>query len=196
MDDLRTALNEYLFFEFDVDGDEERVSEDWPFELTKLFESPELTVFAFHADEAYFALADESLNFLPQAGMSLDDLLMQRSGANWIGARDPINLSVVRLDDPSVPSTIERRQRLEALAAETLPGETVKILEGLFLCSEQRYLALLERSAADEAVIVGLPGSSQVPVSFPLASAWRRLAWGVGHWLKQQRSNTSEPAAV
>jgi hypothetical protein len=23
-------------------------------------------------------------------------------------------------------------------------------------------------------------------VSFPLASPWRRLAWGVGQWLKQQ----------
>ena len=186
MDDLKTELNEYLFMEFGVDGDEAQVSEDWPFDLKKLLETSDLTVFEFRADEAYFALADESLNFMPQAGMTVADLLLQRSGAQWIGARDPIDLSVVRLGDPSVPRTSERRRQLEALAAETLPGETVTILEGLFLCTEQRYLALFAGSATSDAVIAGLPGPPRIFVSFPQASAWRRLAWGVGHWLTKQ----------
>lgn len=186
MDDLKIQLNEYLFREFDVDGDEANVSEDWPFALNRVLDTPDLTVFEFHADEAYFALADTSLNFMPQAGMTVDDLLLQQRGAEWIGARDPVGLSVVRLGDPDVPPTPERRRQLEALTATTLPGETVKILEGLFLGREQRYLALLAGSAAD-AVIAGLPGP-RIVVSFPQASAWRRLAWGVGHWLKQQGS--------
>ncbi len=97
MDDLKTELNGYLFLEFGVDGDQSRVSEDWPFELRKLVETSELTVFEFDEDEAYFALADDGLNFLPQAGMTVDDLMLQQSGARWIGARDPIDLSVVRL---------------------------------------------------------------------------------------------------
>ncbi|MGB2714957.1 MAG: hypothetical protein WBC51_12305 [Vicinamibacterales bacterium] len=188
MDDLKIELNGYLFLEFGVEGDEARVAEDWPFQLTKLLESSELSVFEFEADDAYFALAGESLNFLPKAGMSVDDLLLQHDGAKWIGARDPIDLSVVRLGDPAVPSTIERRRQLEALGAEMLPGETVKVLEGLFLRSEQRYLALLKGSATSDAVVAGLPGSSEIRVPFPQASAWRRLAWGVGHWLTLKRA--------
>jgi hypothetical protein len=189
MDDLKTELNGYLFLEFDVDGDESSVSEDWPFELHRLLETSDLAVFEFHADQAYFALADEGLNFLPQAGMAVGDLLVQRSGARWIGARDPIGLSVVRLGDPAVPSTIERRRRLEALGADTLSGEKVEILEGLFLSGEQRYLGLFGTAATEEAVIAGLPGAPPMRVPFPLASPWRRLAWGVGHWLKQQNTN-------
>jgi hypothetical protein len=50
MGDLKTELNGYLFLEFDVEGDESRVSEDWPFELHKLLETSDLTVFEFHED--------------------------------------------------------------------------------------------------------------------------------------------------
>ena len=185
MDNLKAELNGYLFLEFDVDGDASRVSEDWPFELRKLLDTPDLTVFEFHEDEAYFALAGESLNFLPQAGMTVDDLLLQHAGAKWIGARDPVDLSTARLGDPAVPPGIERRVRLEALGASTVPTEPVKILEGLFLCSEQRYLALFGKSGEEEAVIGGLPDTPPIAVPFPQASSWRRLAWGVGLWLQR-----------
>src|SRR5262245_50367158 len=108
MDDVRIELNGYLFLEFGVGGDEARISEDWPVELRTLVETPGLTVFEFHADdEAYFALAGQSLSFLSQAGMTVDDLLVQLSGADWIRARDPIDLSTVRLGDPAVPSGLE-----------------------------------------------------------------------------------------
>jgi hypothetical protein len=60
-----------------------------------------------------------------------DDLMLQQSGAKWIGARDPIDLSVVRVGDPTVPSGVERRRRLEAMGSATVPGEAVNILEGL-----------------------------------------------------------------
>ena len=36
MDALKRDVNGYLFLEFGVDGDESRVSEDWPFALDKL----------------------------------------------------------------------------------------------------------------------------------------------------------------
>lgn len=186
MDDLRTEINGYLFLEFGVDGDESSVSETWPFELRKLVESPELTLFEFHEDEAYFAIADDGLNYLPQAGMTVDDLMLQRAGAKWIGARDPIDLSVVRLGDPSVPSSGERRRRLEALGAAAVPGDALDILEGLLLCSEQRYVGLFGKPGGDEAIVVGLPDSPPFVVPFPRASSWRRLAWGVGQWLKRQ----------
>ncbi len=188
MDDLKTELNGYLFLEFGVDGDESSVSEDWPFELHTLLETSKLAVFEFHSDQAYFAVADEGLNFLPQAGMAVEDLLLQRSGARWIGARDPIDLSVVRLGDPAVPPAIERRRRLEALGVDVIHGGKVEILEGLFLRGEQRYLGLFGTAGSEHAVIGGLPSTPPLWVPFPLASPWRRLAWGVGHWLNQQNA--------
>src|SRR5262249_45304475 len=153
MHDLKIRLNEYLFLEFDVDGDESSVSESWPFELHTLLETSDLAVFEFHDDQAYFAVADEALNVLPQAGMAVEDLLLQRSGARWIGARDPIDLSVVRLGDPAVPPTAERRRHLEALGAEAMHGERATILEGLFLPGEHRYLGLFGSAAAGEAIL-------------------------------------------
>jgi hypothetical protein len=186
MDELKTIVNDYLFLEFGVDGDEAQVSEDWPFELRKLAETPDLTVFEFHDDEPFFALAGNSINFLPQSGMSVDDLLLQQTGAKWIGAREPIDLSEVRLGDPAVPAGSERRRHLEALGAATAPGEAVEILEGLFLRAEQRYLALFESPGRPDAFVGGLPGADSIVVPFPEASAWRRLAWGVGRWLQRQ----------
>ena len=189
MNELKTQLNEYLFMEFGVDGDESNVSENWPFQLHALLETPDLVVFAFHDDdEAYFAVADEALDFMPQAGMTIEDLLLQRRGGAWIGERDPVDLTVVRLGDPAVPSTSERRRRLDALGADALPGETVTILEGVLLAGEQRYVGLYGTGVDGEAVIVGLPETPPIHVPFPHASAGRRLAWGVGQWLKQQNT--------
>lgn len=184
MDDLKAQLNHYLFLEFGEEGDESQVSATWPFELRELVATPDLTVFEFHDDEPYFALAGESLDFIPQAGMTVDDLMVQNDGARWIGVRDPISLADVRLCDPSVPSGLERSQRLQELGAATLPGGVVEILEGLFLRREQCYLALVRRAKDDEAVIAGLPDATSIIVPFPKASPWRRLAWGVGHWLR------------
>src|SRR5262245_3096063 len=186
MDDLKTEINRYLFREFDVDGDESRVSETWPFELRKLVETADLTVIEFHDDQAYFALADDGLNFIPQAAMGVDDLMLQRSGATWLWARDPIDLSEVRLNDPTVPSSKDRRRQLESLGAATLPGRTVEILEGLFLGSNQQYLGLFRLSGRDEAIVSGLPDTLPIVVPFAGATGWRRLAWGVGWWLERQ----------
>ena len=165
--------------EFGVDGDESRVSEDWPFELRKLVETSELTVFEFDEDEAYFALADDGLNFLPQAGMTVDDLMLQQAGAKWIGARDPIDLSVVRLGDPSAPSGVERLLA-QALGSATVPGEAVNILEGLFLSEPATYLALFGKSGEQEAVIAGCPTLLR---SFRTLSSGIVLASaGMGRW--------------
>ena len=66
MDCLKKEMNEYLFLEFGLDGDESLISETWPFNLRTISESPDLTVFEFHEDEPYFALVGESMNYLPQ----------------------------------------------------------------------------------------------------------------------------------
>ena len=74
--------------------------------------------------------------------------------------------------------------------AEILPGREMEILEGLFLRTERRYLALFRAVGAADAIAVGVPSSSHIVVGFPDASAWRRLAWAVGWWLVMSGTRT------
>ena len=185
VESLRRSLNEYLFYELDVDGDLSQTSESWPFDLRLLGRTPDLTVFEFDDDEPYFAVAGRSLNVLAQAGMTFEDLVLQDSGASWIDARDPVDLALSMLGESSVPSALERRRALETLGTEALSGREVEILEGLFLRRERQYLGLFGLPGEQDAVVVGLP--TLINVSFPEASVWRRLAWGVGIWLSGSR---------
>jgi len=186
VEDLRKSLNEYLFHEFalDLEADESKVSATWPFQLREVGRAADLIVYEFEDEQPYFALAGRSLNYLPKAGMTFDDLVLQDAGSKWIGARDPIDLSMSKPGDDAVPSGLERRRALEELGAKALPGEQVDILEGLFLRTDNRYLALFKGSAAAQATVVGIPSWPNVVVGFPDASAWRRLAWAVGRSIR------------
>jgi hypothetical protein len=194
MDDIRRRLNEYLFLEFgmDLEADDSNISETWPFVLREVGRASDLIVFEFQDDQPYFALAAPSLNFLPKAGMTFDDLLLQNSGAKWIGAHDPIDLSMSMPGDDTVPSGRDRRGFFDELGARALPGQEFEILEGVFLRTERRYLGLFRADGATDAVAVGMPSSPNLAVAFPDASAWRRLAWAVGRWL--QMSSATESA--
>lgn len=188
MENLKRELNEYIFLEFDLEGDESLISETWPYEFRLLGEVANLTVFEFvDDDEPFFALAGRSsLDFMAKAGMTLEDLQLQRTGSQWLGDRDPINLETSMPGEASVPSGLERQKALESLGERALGGSGVKVLEGLFLRAERRYLGLFGRPGEEDAFVVGL-STTPMLVKFPDASAWRRLAWGVGTWL--QRGN-------
>jgi hypothetical protein len=80
---------------------------------------------------------------------------------------------------------------LESIGAEVLDGKEPEILDGLLLQKEGRYLGLFRAAGDQTAVIGGLPGPSKLEVLFPDASAWRRLSWGIGVWL---RNTTTENA--
>ena len=121
LDRVRRELNEYLLYEFGVDMAEEDVSAERPFQLelaghfgTGRDAEP---VFMFVADgEDYYAFSNP-MDFLPRAGMSVDDVRLQEAGSNWIASRDPVDLETSRLGDERVPSTPERGERLEQLVA-------------------------------------------------------------------------------
>src|SRR5215471_16052483 len=90
----RAALNEYLFHELGMEGDESRLSETWPFALREIGEVAGHPVFEFDDDDGpYFAFVHPALNFLRKAGMALDDLVLQDLGSRWIAAGDPTDLS-------------------------------------------------------------------------------------------------------
>jgi hypothetical protein len=186
MSSIERDLNHYLFLEFslDLEEDESRVSDSWPFELRKIAELEDGPLFEFDDKEPFFAFGGNCLSFLPKAGMDIAALVQQLKGALWISSRNPVNLEMSTLGDPSVPSGLERRRALEVLGQEVLPGRSVEIIEGLFLRTEQKYLGLFRAAGESEAIVGGL--SRQIVVPFPEASGWRRLAWGVGQWLKDE----------
>ena len=186
MESLKKSLNEYLFLEFSMDDeedDESKISEDWPFVLREVGRIPGLTVFEFDDDEPYFAIADPVFNVYQKAGMTFDDLVLQRTGASWLDARNPVDLEMSMPGHSSVPSGLERREALQSLGTAVLGGKEPEILEGLFLRTERRYLGLFSAPGDQTAVIGGLPDSTTLEVPFPNASTWRRLAWGIGVWL-------------
>ena len=192
MSSIERDLNEYLFLEFglDLEEDESRVSESWPFELRKVADLEDGPVFEFDDDHEPFFAFGGTFNFLPKAGMDLEALVVQLRGARWMSSRDPISLEMSMPGHPSVPSGLERRRALELLGQEVLGRTSVEILEGLFLRTEQKYLGLFQAASETEAVVGGL--SRRIVVGFPEASGWRRLAWGVGQWLKEEAA-VSEP---
>ncbi|HET9714023.1 MAG TPA: hypothetical protein VFP64_19210 [Pyrinomonadaceae bacterium] len=193
---MKKRLNDYLFLEFGFDDEEEdesQISEDWPFALREVGQVPGLTVFEFEDDgDSFFALEGPALDFLPKAGMTFEDLVLQRSGSAWISARDPVDLSMSMPGHESVPSGLERRKALQSIGAQVLAGKEPEILEGLFLRKESRYLGLFRAAGDQTAVIGGLPGPSKLEVLFPDASPWRRLAWGIGAWLRNTTVESAE----
>lgn len=190
MGSIREDLNRYLFFEFAIEGDESQVSDVWPFQLREAGQTPELMVFELDHEEPYWALAGSSLNFFPKAGMTFEDILLQRSGSAWIDARDPVDLSVSRPDDSTVPPMLERYRLLQTMAESANIGADFEILEGLFLRKENLPLGLFRSKGEVTARLIGI-SAEPIIVPFPDASPWRRLAWGVGRWLAQQGAVTA-----
>ncbi|MCP3980970.1 MAG: hypothetical protein GY716_16870 [bacterium] len=181
---IEFELNRYLFHECDVEGDEKAISESWPFSFRRVADLFGIAVWEFEDDEPYFALSGQALDYLPKAGMSVTDLRKQMQGSDWIAQRDPVSLEMSCPSDDSVPSGVTRRRELERMACTADAGRNAVVLEGLYLKRDAQYLALVgERDGT--AVIAGL-GSESVHVEFPLASSWRRLAWGVGEWLHEK----------
>lgn len=175
-------LNEYLFHAFGVEGDEGSVSATWPFTFQSVGEVAGRSTFAFEADgQPYFAYVGPTMGFLRAAGMSPSDLALQWAGSDWIGARSPVTLKESRPGDASVPSLLERTDRLRRSASAALGVADPEVLEGLFLRATGGTLGLARAPGAEMAVVVGL--DRRVEVGFPRCSAWRRLAWGVGWWL-------------
>jgi hypothetical protein len=185
MSSIERDLNAYLFLEFglDLEEDESRVSESWPFELRKHADLEDGPVFEFDDDDEPFFALTGPLGFLPKAGMDVAALEQQMRGTRWIHSQNPVSLELSMPGEPSVPSGLERRRALELLGKEILPGRSAEIIEGLFLRTGQRYIGLFRAAGESEALVGGL--SKRIIVPFPEASGWRRLAWGVGQWLTE-----------
>jgi len=190
MGSIEHDLNAYLFLEFGMEGEETSISETWPFSLRRLGEIGVRVIFEFDDDdEQYFAISGPCLDFLPKNGMTIDDLALQFVGSEWIAAQDPVSLAESRPGDDSIPSGIERLRALEELGRHATGDPRAEILSGLFLRNSRRYLGLFRVLNELEAVVGGL--DTAISVGHDRCSAWRRLAWGVGQWIKSQRQGAT-----
>jgi hypothetical protein len=189
---IRREINEYLFYEFGLDGeaDVSAVSENWPFVLETVgsldTSDQHLEVFRFwDKEDEYYAIGGGRFSFLPTAGMDLDDLRNTFLGTQWIGNRGPVDLGTVMIGDPQVPSGSARRAAIEELAKAALAANGFRIAEGLLLRATGEYLALIiAEGSQGEAILVG----SNIPpraVGFPDASQHRRLSWAVGQLIRE-----------
>ena len=181
-------INEYLYYEFGIDGDEMSISEEWPFHLHSvgsLTLRGKRTDFYEFTDGETDYYAQEGF-FFPKSGMTLEDLSLQGLGQQWIGGQNPLDLNTTIIGDDQVPTMIERRYNIEALAIKALGDSAVfNIAEGLFLRKTGSYLALLKISADSDAVVVGTE-LKPITVGFPEASSYRRLSYALGKLLREE----------
>lgn len=179
-------VNEYLFFEFEVDGDESSISDDWPFQLHYVgaLQLPgELVEFFEFSDEGTEYYAQEGFYF-SKAGMTMEDLYLQEVGEQWISEQQPVDLNTVVLGDDQIPKLSDRRRNIEAIAKEALGNiDAYTIGKGLYLQETGSYLALLEVGSYENAVIIGTK-LGPMTVGFPNASVHRRLAYGIGKYIQ------------
>lgn len=129
-------INEYLFYEFGIDTEYEEgdihppITDNWPFQLKgvgKILDNQqECIIYQFDdADDSYYVDTSDALTYYPVAGMSVDDLQIQSDGKKWISSHDPIDLSMVILNDENIPNTPTRRNHITTLAKEYLGNITI-----------------------------------------------------------------------
>jgi hypothetical protein len=181
-------VNEYLYYEFGIDGDASSISDDWPFHLQSVGSLQlrgQLIEFYEFTDEETDYYAQEGFYF-PKAGMILDDLYFQSIGEQWISEQGALDLDTTIIGDDQVPSLIERRSNIEALAKKALGDSAVfNVAEGLFFRKTNSYLALLENDTPDYSIVVGTD-LYPISVGFPEATSFRRLSYAVGKFLLGQ----------
>lgn len=201
----KKALNAYLALEFGfVEGeeDEAKVTDSWPFSLAELGKvddgETEWTVYGFTDEgEDFFALDGPSLSFVPTGGLDLDGLRQEWKGGSWLAANGAVDLSVSRPGDPTLPSSLERRERLEALMGATATeGEAATLKVGMYLQRTGDYLGLAEIDKQTWLFFGTAWPSRRSPIS-PL-SPWRALAHFLGSllWIANPGSQSTDHLEV
>lgn len=189
---MKKELNEYLFFEFGFDlraRDIATVREDWPFVLEEVgtieVEGNINHIFVFeHEGTKYYGVYGPVIQYLPISEMDLTVLKWMFAGTVWLGHKEPINLEMVKLNDPAVPSSPEIREAITNLAKTLDSKRAVNVLEGLFLKSTREYLGLVQFDNDVKAHIVGNRMRIR-NIPFEKASARQRIAIGIGKLLEE-----------
>lgn len=185
--DVSLEINRYLFHELELAGDEDRVSECWPFSLREVCSSgsaeSNTRVFEFsYNSDTYFVQAGPPFSFWIADGMSLEELRLCLEGERWLAAHHAVDLDTETADAKVLPSAASRRQSIEQIAWEKLSNvQRLRVLEGLYLPSQNCYLALVEDLDAGCGFLIG---SNLAPQRLKRSEAapWRRLAVAVGGW--------------
>lgn len=188
--DVNLEINRYLFHELELVGDEDRVNECWPFSLREVCSSgsagSNTRVFEFsYNSDTYFVHAGPPFSFWIADGMSIEELRLYLEGERWLAAHHAVDLDTETADVKVLPSAASRQQSVEQIARENLSNvQRLRVLEGLYLPSQNCYLALVEDL---EAECVFLMGSNLAPQRLKRSESapWRRLAFAVGEMVRK-----------
>lgn len=185
---VRAKINQYLFYELGIKGEERRVSESWPFQLRELGAratgEKASRMFEFrHGRDEYFVEVGNSLGLWIKDGMSREDLRLYMLGERWLAEQRSVDLDTTRPGDWAVPSVETRRRAMLEMAREAAgEGKRVEILEDLFFPSQRRYLALIKDLDTGHTFLIGSDVALH-RVKPSQAAPWRRLASAVGELL-------------
>ena len=181
----KREINEYLFYEFgfDIEEEEVRIREDFPYELSFIGEfkrdEEQIKVYEFRDERiSNVVLYGNGISVYEKEEMELEDLYFQTVGSAWIGEKNIVDLNTSKIGYDNIPSLNVRRLEIEKLVIDSCHLKNKPtILEGLFFVESQQYLALVE--SGEEKIVIGL-GIVEYIHKFKGLSHWRLLSWAVG----------------
>lgn len=205
---LRLEINRYLYYELGLDEEENRVSASWPFQLHEIRDTkgvtdawqPQVRLFRFSHAASVFLVEVEAgrpTSFWLGEGLTIDDLRLYRLAVAWITNHKVIDLDQAKPATPGIPVVADRRRAITETATASLHSSgkvkstnlEIQILEGLFLPSQNRYLALVAEGREGQAktnqwFVVG-SGVDPHVIEHPESAPWPRLMSVVGEMLER-----------
>lgn len=178
-------INSCLIDEWGAEDKEGVPSEDWPFKLEHWGHAEGWEIYRFDDNDGVdrYAGYAEGVGVISGsvAGMTLDDLVDEFRGGEWIQDQEPVDLNQVDDEEPgTVPGYDEGLDAVEDLVYDAY-GDDAEfwILRGYYLKATKKYLAIVQRTRAKgETTVVGT-GLDPISIGFRKASPERRLAIAV-----------------
>lgn len=185
----KTDINRYLYYEFDMDMDDEPLSsinDEWPFKLTLegSFEINKNTIELYRFEdysESYYLTSGQGLSYFPVLDFDLDTIRRELLGSYYILSQD---FSVMDGESESGdPAIIVKEKAINELAKQ-ISDETPTILEGLYFFETKTYLALVQYPNETVAHLVSKEFCYK-DIPHESATPFRRLSIGLGFLIEQ-----------
>lgn len=180
----KTDINRYLYYEFDMDMDDEPLSsinEEWPFKLNLegSFEinKNKIELYKFNDfSESYYLTSGQGLSYFPVLDFDLDTIRRELLGSYYILSQD---FSVMEGENESGDPAIAVKEKAINELAKQISDEVPTILEGLYFFETKTYLALVQYPNETTAHLVSKDYCYK-DIAHETATPFRRLSIGLG----------------
>lgn len=190
MDDnkkIRQQINKYLASSLiPHPHDTKPPTDNYPFELEYAGRIGETLYYIFDSGFGlqYACWEPGFIGNFPMADMTMEDLVDQELGLDWIMKKRPVSLYPERYSSHGPkPSDMPGRQIIEDLARDALGPETeFEVLEGEILKRTGKYLALIQPNGAEYALVIGTD-IEPLRIGHQEATRDRRMALAIARYL-------------